>query len=82
MKIDEGIYKILYDAINVTNKDYKIKWFDKDTYEGFIDGNDLIDLIEDLVYEIDRLNEKIEDLENANDYPNEERDREREVLGI
>lgn len=52
------------------------KYFDKD----FITIEELIGTIEDLDSEIERLQEQLE--EKKNDYPNEERDREREVLGI
>ena len=40
--------------------------------------NDLLGAIEDMDSEIEELREKLEDKEN--DYPNEERDREIEVL--
>ena len=43
--------------------------------------DDLIGLIEDLDSEVEKLNEEIDSLTYVNDYPNEERDREIEVLG-
>lgn len=42
--------------------------------------DDLIGVIEDLDYELDVIKEKEE--QEKNDYPEEEKDREREVLGI
>ena len=51
------------------------KYFNKD----LISIDDLICCIEDLDEDIERLKEQLEDKEN--DYPNEERDREIEVLG-
>ena len=42
--------------------------------------DDLIGAIEDMDGEIEKLKEQLKD--KTNDYPNEERDREREILGI
>lgn len=52
------------------------KYFDKD----LISIDDLIAVIEDLDSEVEDLRYKLE--EKQNDYPNEEGDREIEILGI
>ncbi len=63
MKVNETNYETLYKAMNITGTDYNIKWFDKNTYDGYIDELDILSMIDDLISEIDYLNEKIEDLE-------------------
>ena len=52
------------------------KYFDKD----LISIDELIAVIEDLDSEVEDLRYKLEEKEN--DYPDEERDREIEILGI
>lgn len=52
------------------------KYFDKD----LISINDLIGVIEDLDSEIEDLHEQLKP--RIDNYPNEERDREIEILGI
>lgn len=60
-------------------KDELNSWISKYFNKDLISIDDLISCIEDLDEEVDRLKEQIEDKEN--DYPNEERDREIEILG-
>lgn len=83
MKLDSYDLNILDKVEKITLTDYDIRKY-PERNEGYIDSDNLIVLIEDLLNEIDIRNEKIEDLENddENDYPNEERDREREILEI
>ena len=50
--------------------------------QDIISIDDLINTIEDLDYIKTDLEERIDELLSKNDYPEEERDREREVLGI
>lgn len=50
--------------------------------QDIISIDDLINTIEDLDDIRTDLEERIDELLNKNDYPEEERDREREVLGI
>ena len=52
------------------------KFFDKD----LISVDDLICVIEDLDSDVENLQEKIRELENKDNYPDEERDREIEIL--
>lgn len=60
-------------------KDELNSWISKYFNKDLISIDDLISCIEDLDEEIDKLGEQLEDKEN--DYPNEERDREIEILG-
>ena len=60
-------------------KDELNSWISKYFNKDLISVDDLISCIEDLDEEIDELREQLEDKEN--DYPNEERDREIEILG-
>lgn len=53
LRIEEDLYKKIQ---NITNTDYEYKY-------GFIPAENTISLIEDLMCEIDRLNEKVEDIE-------------------
>lgn len=60
-------------------KDELNSWISKYFNKDLISVDDLISCIEDLDEEIDELKELIETKEN--DYPDEERDREIEILG-
>ena len=60
-------------------KDELNSWISKYFNKDLISVDDLISCIEDLDEEIDELKEVIETKEN--DYPDEERDREIEILG-
>lgn len=60
-------------------KDELNSWISKYFNKDLISVDDLISCIEDLDEEIDELKDLIETKEN--DYPDEERDREIEILG-
>jgi len=62
MRVDENNFDILKRASDITLTDYDIKWFDAENIDGYIDGDNVISMIEDLIYEISCLNEKIEDM--------------------
>ena len=79
MRINVDNYETIDRAEKILFKDYKKMWFDAENIDGYIEENELLNIIDDLCDEIDRLQEQEEVI---NDYPNEERDREREVLGI
>lgn len=63
MRVDESNYEILEKASKITGTDYEIKWFDAENIIGSIDAENLISIVDDLTYEIDRLQEEIEDME-------------------
>ncbi len=64
MRIDEKTFNILDKASKITLTDYEIKWFDKENKDGYIDNENLICAIEDLLLEIGYLHELIDDLKN------------------
>jgi len=62
MRVDENNFDILKSASDITLTDYDIKWFDAENIDGYIDADNVISMIEDLIYEISYLNEKIENM--------------------
>lgn len=63
MRVDESNFETLKRASDITLTDYDIKWFDAENIDGYIDADNIISMIEDLIYEIGCLKEKIEDRE-------------------
>lgn len=63
MRVDESNYEILEKASKITVTDYDIKWFDAENIDGYIDNDSIISMIEDLICEVGRLEERIDDLE-------------------
>ena len=70
MLVSEENYEIFEKVHNLNLNDYEIKWFNAENIDGYIEPNTMLDMIEDLLWEIDHWKEKYEDLENAinNDY--------------
>ena len=64
MRIDEYVFEKIKKVEEKTMTDYNIIWKDPENVEGYITADDLFSMVEDLLYEIDYLEEKIEDLEN------------------
>lgn len=64
MKVDESVYSTLKEAMSYTNNNYDIKWFDKDMIEGYIEEDEILEIIEDLCYQVDKWKYKFEDLES------------------
>lgn len=62
MKVDESNEAILNKASKYTNTNY-IKWFDAENIEGYIEQDDLIDIIDSLLYEIDMKDNDYRQLE-------------------
>lgn len=63
MIVDESVFDIIEKASKITLTDYDIKWFDAENINGYIDTDNLILIIEDLICEVNHLEEKIEDIE-------------------
>lgn len=61
MKVDNNIYEILKKVEKITSGSSEIVWMDKDNYEGYVFTDSLYSLLEDLLYEYDLLQEKLED---------------------
>ena len=68
MKVDESNYETLKRVSDITMTDYEIVWKDAENIEGYIDTDGLLAMIEDLICEVDRLKEEIDDLNQPNDY--------------
>ena len=62
MKIDENKYYILKNAIDITLVNYDIKWFDAENIDGYIDSEELLSIIQDLVVEYHKKEEELEEL--------------------
>lgn len=75
---DEFDVGILKRAEDLLDTDYGMNIRDDD-FKGFIDSDNVYSMIENLCDKIEKL-KKEKNIEN--DYPNEERDREREILGL
>ena len=67
MKINQDIFDILDKVQKITLTDYEIKWFDKENKDGYIDIENLISAINDLLSEIGYLQELIEDMKQPRD---------------
>lgn len=64
MKVDETNYEILKKASDITLTDYEIMWFDAENVDGYIESDNLVSMLENLLYEYDKLQEKYDDLES------------------
>lgn len=62
MKITQDEFDIISKASEITLTDYEIKWTDHDNLEGYIDSEDLLVIIQDLICEIEHKEEEIEDI--------------------
>lgn len=62
MKINEAEFDIINKAQQLTFTEYDIKWFNKDLFEGYIEGDELISIIENLICEIEKLDEQIDEI--------------------
>lgn len=62
MKVDESNEAILNKASKYTKTNY-IKWFDAENIEGYIEQDDLIDIIDSLIYQIDMKDNDYRQLE-------------------
>ena len=71
MIIDEDNYSILSKVTDITATNYEYKWFDAENIDGYISANTMLDMIEDLLYEIDVQKEKIEELKDRIKNPEE-----------
>ena len=63
MIVNENNFETLERASKITSTDYGIEWFDAENIRGYIGIDSLLAMVEDLIIEVDRLEEKIEDME-------------------
>lgn len=62
MKVDESNFGLFERVSKVTGTDYDIKWFDAEDIDGYIHEDNVLAMIEDLLYELDSAKEIIEDM--------------------
>lgn len=62
MIINEDNYETLKKVSDITLIDYDIKWLNAENTEGFIDCDNLLTMIEDLIVEYHNKEEEIDDL--------------------
>lgn len=62
MKVDEKVNYILEEAYKLTGTDYNVYWRDHDEIDGFVEPEDVMKLLEDLVEQYKVLEEMHEDL--------------------
>ena len=63
MKVNEDNYDILRKAEKITGVDSDIRWFDAENIDGYIDEENLLSIIKDLIVEYHRKEEQLDDLE-------------------
>lgn len=64
MRVDEDNYGVLRRAEDMLETDYEINLTNDDECKGFIDTDNLTQMIDDLCMEIDRLKESLDDLKD------------------
>lgn len=62
MRVDESNFETLERVSKVTLTDYDIKWFNSENIDGYISSDSLFSMVEDLLCEVGRLEEKKEDI--------------------
>lgn len=62
MKIDESIFSTIKDVSDKTGTEYDIKWYDAENIDGYVETETILCMFEDLIYEIDKLEERLDDL--------------------
>lgn len=63
MKVDENNFGVLQDAYNITGSKSNIYWKDAENLEGYIDTDEVIDLMEELIECYEKLRQDMIDLE-------------------
>jgi len=64
MRVDEDNYRVLRRAEDMLGTDYEINITNDDDIKGFIDDDNVSQMIDDLCMEIDRLQEQLEEQKN------------------
>lgn len=62
MKVGEDNYEIFEKVSKMTMTNYEINWWDAENIKGYIDPDTMLYMIEDLICEVERLEERIEDI--------------------
>ena len=64
MRVDEDNYSVLRKAEDMLGTDYEINITNDDECKGFIDADNIVQMIDDLCMELERLKESLDDLKN------------------
>ena len=62
MEITESNYNIFERAMEITGAEYNVMWTEAENLEGYMFDDSVLNIIEDLIMEVDRLKEANEDL--------------------
>ena len=62
MKIDESNFSTIKTVSDKTGTEYDIKWYDAENIDGYVETETILCMFEDLIYEIDKLEERLDDL--------------------
>lgn len=63
MEVNESNYDTLQKVMDITDTDYEITWRDAENIKGYIDQSEIVDMLNDLLKVIERLNVKYEEFE-------------------
>lgn len=62
MKIDDSNYLTIQNVVDITLVDYEIKWYDAENNEGYIEEGSILAMLDDLIAEVHKKEEELEDL--------------------
>lgn len=62
MVVDESVDRLISRVEEITGEEYSIYWRDAENIDGYISVDELLNMIKDLVFEMDRKIEEIEKL--------------------
>ena len=63
MRIDESNWEVIDRAEKILFTDYEKQWYDAENIDGYIETEELIQIIDDLCSKVDRLQEEKENQE-------------------
>lgn len=69
MRVDEGNFATLQTAYDITGATNMIYWRDAENIDGYINEDDVMNLMEDLINEYLHVKDELRDLENKDDEP-------------
>ena len=64
MKVDESNFDTLEKVTEITDTEYNIRWFDAENIDGYIECDDLYDMVYNLVSEVNHLKEQLKEQED------------------
>ena len=62
MRIDDSNYLTIKNVLDITLVDYDIKWYDAENHEGYIEEDSILSMLDDLMTEVHKKEEELEDL--------------------